>query len=119
MYLFLKLRDFQILVKSEILNSSGIWTCLCGLQDFPEGGAPTPKSAIILHIFCQKLHENERIWEARASLVAPLGSANGTSGFQNPLALIYSFKHVCGQWTSVKKSLNMGVLEGHCLFQYN
>ena len=32
------------------------------IQDFPEEGAPTPKSAITLHIFCRKLHENERIW---------------------------------------------------------
>ena len=31
------------------------------IQDFPEEGAPTPKSAIILPFFCQKLHENERI----------------------------------------------------------
>ena len=32
------------------------------IQDFPQGGAPTPKSAIIFQIFCQKPHENERIW---------------------------------------------------------
>ena len=76
MYLFLKLRDFQILVKSEILNSSGIWTCLCGLQDFPEGGAPTPKSAIILHIFCQKLHENERIFFPREARTCGAGKTN-------------------------------------------
>ena len=56
------------------------------IQDFPEGGAPTPKSAIILQIFCQKLHENERIWTpgrggGRASLASPLldtiGGSNG------------------------------------------
>ena len=32
------------------------------IQDFPEEGAPTLKTAIILQFFCQKLHENERIW---------------------------------------------------------
>ena len=32
------------------------------IQDFPQGGAPTPKSAIIFQFFGQKLHENERIW---------------------------------------------------------
>ena len=32
------------------------------IQDFPQGGAPTPKSAIIFQFFCRKLHENERIW---------------------------------------------------------
>ena len=30
--------------------------------EFSPGGAPTPKIAIIFQIFCQKLHENERIW---------------------------------------------------------
>ena len=28
---------------------------------FSQGGAPTPKSAIIFHFFCRKLHGNERI----------------------------------------------------------
>ena len=32
------------------------------IQDFPQGGAPTPKSAIIFQFFPRKLHENERIW---------------------------------------------------------
>ena len=32
------------------------------IQDFPQGGAPTAKSAIIFQFFCRKLHENERIW---------------------------------------------------------
>ena len=51
-----------------------------GIQDFPEGGAPTPKSAIIFQIFCQKLHENERIWAPRGAHVpgTPLGSTNAT-----------------------------------------
>ena len=31
-------------------------------EPFSEGSAPTPKSAIIFQFFCQKLHENERIW---------------------------------------------------------
>ena len=32
------------------------------IQDFPQGGAPTPKSAIIFQFYPRKLHENERIW---------------------------------------------------------
>ena len=31
------------------------------MQDFPEGCANS-QSGIILQIFCQKLHENEKIW---------------------------------------------------------
>ena len=49
------------------------------IQDFPEEGAPTPKSAIILQFFCQKPHENERIWTPRGGARvpgAPLRSAN-------------------------------------------
>ena len=47
------------------------------IQDFPEGAAPTPKSAIIFQIFCRKLHENERIWtRGGARPWRPLGSAN-------------------------------------------
>ena len=42
------------------------------IQDFPEGGAPTPNSAIIFQSFSRKLHENERIWTRGASLVPPL-----------------------------------------------
>ena len=32
------------------------------IQDFPNGGAPTPKTAIMFQNFCGKLHENERLW---------------------------------------------------------
>ena len=32
------------------------------IQDFPQGGAPTPKRAIIFQFFSRKLHENEGIW---------------------------------------------------------
>ena len=45
------------------------------IQDFPEGVAPTPKSAIIFQFFGRKLHENEGIWTPRgewASLAPPL-----------------------------------------------
>ena len=45
------------------------------IQNFPEGGAPTPKMGvltIILQIFWQKLHENERIWTGGVSLATPL-----------------------------------------------
>ena len=31
------------------------------IQDFPQGGVPTPKSVIIFQFFSRKLHENERI----------------------------------------------------------
>ena len=48
------------------------------IQDFPEGGAPTPKSAIIFLFFCRKLHENERIWTPRGARPwHPLEPANG------------------------------------------
>ena len=38
------------------------------IQDFPRG-APTPKIAIIFHMFARKLHENERIWTLRGACV--------------------------------------------------
>ena len=42
------------------------------IQDLPEGGAPTPKQ-----IFCQKLHENERIWTLGGTCTwCPLRMAN-------------------------------------------
>ena len=47
------------------------------IQDFPQGGAPTSKIAIIFSNFCQKLHENERIWTPGGRPWRPLGSANG------------------------------------------
>ena len=47
------------------------------IQDFPQEGAPTPKSAIIFQFFYRRLHENERILDrGGASLAPPLGSAN-------------------------------------------
>ena len=59
----------RIMLSTSILDGVQWW-----IQDFPEEGAPTPKTAIIL-----QLHENERIWTprgGRASLAPPLGSAN-------------------------------------------
>ena len=44
------------------------------IQDFP--GGTNSQSGIILHKFCQKLHENERIWTPGARPWRPLGSAN-------------------------------------------
>ena len=43
------------------------------IQDFPEGGAPTPKSVIIFQLFCRKLHENvkKNLDSRRASLAPP------------------------------------------------
>ena len=46
---------------------------------FSPGGCANSQIRIILQIFCQKLHENERIWTprgGRASLAPPLRSAN-------------------------------------------
>ena len=50
------------------------------IQDFPQGGAPTPKSAIIFQFFaenCMKMKEFGPPGGGRASLAPPLGSANG------------------------------------------
>ena len=46
---------------------------------FSPGGGANSQKPIILSIFCQKLHENERIWTPRGARVpgAPLRSANG------------------------------------------
>ena len=67
------------------------------IQDFPQGGAPTPKVGVLAYFFGQKLHENERIWTpgggARvpgAPLDPPLhwlstvscGSSNGIVGWE-------------------------------------
>ena len=38
---------------------------------FSWGGCATFQSAIILHIFCRKLHENERIWTSGGASLAP------------------------------------------------
>ena len=52
------------------------------IQDFPQGGAPTPKSAIIFQFCSRKLHEKERIWTPKGARVpgAPLRSANESLG---------------------------------------
>ena len=43
------------------------------IQDFPRGGAPTPKVGVLTYFFGQKLHENERIWTpGGSSLASPL-----------------------------------------------
>ena len=49
------------------------------IQDFPQGGAPTTKSAIIFQIFaenCMKMKEFGPPGGGRASLAPPLRSAN-------------------------------------------
>ena len=48
------------------------------IQDCPQGGAPTPKSAIIFQFFPRKLHENERIW-------TPVGGGARVPGAPPPL----------------------------------
>ena len=62
---------FRILV-------SGQWR----IQDFPQGGAPTPKSAIIFHFFAENCMKMKEFGPrgGRASLAPPLGSANGSGG---------------------------------------
>ena len=47
---------------------------------FSPGGCANSQNCYYFSKFCQKLHENERIWTprgGRASLAPPLGSANG------------------------------------------
>ena len=49
------------------------------IQDFPQGGAQTPKIAIIFQMFaenCMKMKEFGPRGGGRASLAPPLGSAN-------------------------------------------
>ena len=58
------------------------------IQDFPQGGAPTPKIALIFHIFaenCMKMKEFGPPGGARVP-GAPLGSANGRSQGYSTLA---------------------------------
>ena len=43
---------------------------------FYRGGCANSQIGIILQIFCQKLHENERIWTRGGVPGAPLRSAN-------------------------------------------
>ena len=56
------------------------------IQDFPEGGAPTPKVGVLTYYFAyflSKLHQNERIRtrgsvpDAPTTPPAPSGSAKG------------------------------------------
>ena len=54
------------------------------IQDFPQGGAPTPKIAIIFPNFvenCMKMKE----FGPGGVPGTPLGSTNATFGFQPPL----------------------------------
>ena len=46
---------------------------------FSPGGGANSQKCYYFSIFCQKLHENERIWTPGGARVpgAPLGSANG------------------------------------------
>ena len=39
------------------------------IQDFPQGGAPTPKVGMRAYFFGRKLHENERILAPRGGRV--------------------------------------------------
>ena len=48
--------------KREILQCVNYIYLQWRIQDFPQGGAPTPKIAIIFHIFTENCMENERIW---------------------------------------------------------
>ena len=61
----------------DIPKSTGnfLIQCQCRIQDFPEGGAPTPKRAIIFHFFpenCMKMKE----FGPGGVPGVPLGSAN-------------------------------------------
>ena len=48
------------------------------IQDFPRGGAPTPKIAIIFHIFAENCMKMKKFGPRGGRVPgAPLGSANG------------------------------------------
>ena len=69
------------------------------IQDFPQGGAPTPKIAIIFHIFaenCMKMKEFGPPGGGRASLAPPLGSANG---YFSPVAFVPNLQNPEEFWT--------------------
>ena len=48
------------------------------IQDFPQGGAQTPKIAIIFQIFAENCMKMKEFGPRGASLAPPLGSAMGT-----------------------------------------
>ena len=63
------------------------------IQDFPQGGAPTPKIAIIFQIFAENCMKMKEFGPqgGRASLAPPLGSANDNETFEKqkfPLRLM-------------------------------
>ena len=63
------------------------------IQDFPQGGAPTPKIAIIFQIFaenCMKMKEFGPPGGGRSSL-APPGSANANENFMTTLKILIAF----------------------------
>ena len=81
-------RDFHMIYWTEMWqtwprkcwNSQLLQSCLqWRIQDFPQGGAPTPKIAIIFHIFAENCMKMKEFGPqgGRASLAPPLGSANG------------------------------------------
>ena len=47
------------------------------IQDFPQGGAPTPKIAIIFHIFAKNCMKMKEFGPGGGRPWRPLGSANG------------------------------------------
>ena len=60
------------------------------IQDFPQGGAPTPKIAIIFHIFaenCMKMKEFGPPGGGARVPGAPLGSANGTNKINSKITV--------------------------------
>ena len=58
-----------------IIDNSKQWR----IQDFSQGGAPTPKSAIIFQFFAENCMKMKEFGPqgGRASLAPPLGSTNG------------------------------------------
>ena len=74
-------------IDAKIEDSLDISTYSGGSRIFPRGGAPTPKIAIIFHIFaenCMKMKEFGP--SGGASLAPPLGSANDLPSFIPPTA---------------------------------
>ena len=65
------------------------------IQDFPRGGAPTPKIAIIFHIFaenCMKMKEFGPPGGARIP-GAPLGSANAVGCVPSAAVAVLGYTH--------------------------
>ena len=81
------------------------------IQDFPQWGAPTPKIAIIFHIFAENCMKMKEFGPqgGRVSLVPPLGSANVSnwpSSSDRAKSLDYVSHYSC-QWKKFGKEFGL------------